>query len=95
MSSFLPALKPGVPRSTTKAEMPFLPFDLSVTAITTAVSARPPFVMKVLEPLRIQWSPSRTAVVLVPPASDPALLSVSPQHPIFSPLASGVRNFFF
>jgi hypothetical protein len=39
LSSFLPARNPGVPRSTTKAEMPFLPLLASVTAITTATSA--------------------------------------------------------
>ena len=41
-----PSGKPGVPRSTRIAEMPFLPAARSVTAITTAVSAMPPLVMK-------------------------------------------------
>ena len=50
LSSFLPGRKPGVPRSTMKAEMPFLPLLLSVTAMITAVSATRPLVMKVLEP---------------------------------------------
>ncbi len=75
--------------------MPFLPLLRSVTAMITAVSAIWPLVMKVLEPFRTQESPSLTPVVLVPPASEPALFSVSPQHPIFSPLARGTRYFFF
>ena len=84
-----PERKPFVPRSTMKAEMPFLPLLRSVTAMTTAMSARRPLVMKVLEPFSTQQSPSRTAVVLVPPASEPALFSVRPQQPSFSPRASG------
>ena len=39
LSSLRPERKPCVPRSTTNAEMPFLPAARSVTAITTAVSA--------------------------------------------------------
>ena len=84
-----------MPRSTTNAEMPFLPAVLSVTASTTAVSAMPPFVMKFLEPFSTQWSPSRTAAVRVPPASDPEPGSVSPQQPSFSPRASGGSQRFF
>ena len=95
LSSFFPERKPCVPRSTTKAEIPFLPLLRSVTAITTAVSATRPLVMNVFDPLSTQESPSRTAVALVPPASEPALFSVRPQQPTFSPLARGVRNLFF
>ena len=75
--------------------MPFLPLLRSVTAMTTAVSAMRPLVMKVLDPFSTHASPSRTAVVLVPPASEPALFSVRPQQPTFSPLARGARYFFF
>ena len=57
--------------------------------MTTAVSATPPLVMKVFEPFRTQWSPSRTAVVVVPPASEPALFSVSPQQPDLLALGQG------
>ena len=95
LSSFLPARNPLVPRSTMKAETPLLPLVRSVTAMTTAVSARRPLVMNVFDPLSTHSAPSRTAVVLVPPASEPALFSVSPQQPTLSPLASGVRNFTF
>ena len=48
--------------------------------------------MKVLEPFSTQLPPSRTAVVLVPPASEPALFSVRPQQPTLSPRASGARK---
>ena len=85
LSSLRPARKPFVPRSTTIAEMPFLPAARSVTAITTAVSAMPPLVMKFFEPFSTKWSPSRTAVVRMPPASDPEPGSVSAQQPTFSP----------
>ena len=79
----------------TKAEMPFLPLALSVTAMTTETSARLPLVMKVFEPFRTQESPSLTAVVRVPPASEPALFSVRPQAPTNSPVASLGRYFIF
>ena len=51
--------------------------------------------MNVFEPFSTHSPPLRTAVVLVPPASEPALFSVRPQQPTFSPWARGVRNFFF
>ena len=40
-------------------------------------------------------SPSKTAVVCWPDASVPALGSVRPNAPNFSPLASGLKNFCF
>ncbi len=40
-------------------------------------------------------SPSKTAVVCWPDASVPALGSVRPNAPNFSPLASGLKNFVF
>ncbi len=46
-------------------------------------------------PLRIQWSPSRTALVFMPAASEPASGSERQYENIASPLASGVRYFFF
>ena len=92
LSSLRPDRKPGVPRSTTIAEMPFLPAARSVTVSTTAVSAMPPLVMKFFDPLISQCWPSRTAVVRMPPASEPEPGSVSPQQPTFSPFASGGRK---
>ena len=81
-----------MPRSTTNAVMPFFPAARSVTASTTQMSATLPFVMNIFVPLSTHASPSRTAVVRMPPASEPVPGSVSPQQPTFSPFASGVRN---
>jgi len=80
-----------VPCSTTNAEMPFLPLSGSVTAKTTITSPTDPWVVKVFEPLSTHAAPSRRAVVLVPPASEPAVGSVRLQPPILRPLASGTR----
>ncbi len=51
--------------------------------------------MKHLEPLSTHSSPSRTAFVCTPWASVPAPGSVSPNAPIFLPLARSGRYFFF
>ena len=83
--SFLPERMPRWWRSTTKAEMPWVPAVLSVTAIRTAVSPTEPWVMKFFEPFRTHSFPSRTAVVFVPFESLPASDSVSPQAPIAFP----------
>ncbi len=71
--------------------MPLLPLLLSVTAITTIVSADLPCVMKALEPFSTQLSPSRTAVVRIAAASLPEPGSVRPQAARRSPRASGTR----
>ena len=71
-----------------KDEMPFVPCDGSVTAVTTKISPTPACVMKRLLPLRMYLSPCFTAVVRVPPASLPAASSVSPKPPSTLPLAS-------
>lgn len=46
-------------------------------------------------PLRMKWSPSRTARVFMPAASEPASGSERQYENIASPLASGPRYFFF
>jgi len=74
--SRVPSEQPGRVFSTTKALMPRVFFSGSVEAYTTNASAAPPLVTKILVPLRIQSSPSRTAVVRVAPASEPACGSV-------------------
>src|SRR5688500_11206253 len=51
--------------------------------------------MKHLEPLMTHSSPSRTAVVWVPPASEPAFGSVKPNAPKDSPVQMGVKYFSF
>ena len=58
--------------------MPLAFFSGLVRAATTTRSALPPLVMKVLEPLMIQSSPSRTAVVFRLARSEPPPGSVMP-----------------
>ena len=89
--SFFPASHPGVPRGTMNAEMPRLPLALLVTAITTTRSPLAPWVMNCFDPLRIQPSPSRTAVVRIAAASLPADASVSAHAASCCPDASGTR----
>src|ERR1041384_982692 len=92
--SFLLTMKPGVPFSTRKAEIPFLPFDRSTMAMTTVTPATEPCVMKFLLPL-IAYPPGPlTAVVSIPPASLPDVGSVSAHAPIIRPEPSSGRNFF-
>jgi hypothetical protein len=49
--SSLPTLKPGVPRSTMRAVIPFSPFAASVLTYTMAASATPPLVIQAFVPL--------------------------------------------
>ncbi len=76
------AEKPGVPFSTRKPRMPS-----SVWAHTTATSAMEPLVIHCLAPLSTQPSPSRRAVVRMPPGLEPKSGSVSPKQPTASPAA--------
>ena len=96
LSSFLPAVMPGVPRSMMNAEMPFGPAARSVTAIATQHVARRAVRR---EGLRSVQHPAvaRRARPLVrrPPASLPEFASVSAQAPSFSPRASGTRYVCF
>ena len=96
LSSFLPASEAApMPRSRMNAEMPLAPFDLSVTAMITSVSADVPCVMNIFEPFSTQHAPSLTAVVRIAAASLPEPGSVSPHAASFSPFASGTRYFCF
>ena len=72
------AEKPSATVSTPNSVMPLAFFSGLVRAATTTRSAEQPLVMKVLEPLRIQSSPSRTAVVLSAARSEPPEGSVMP-----------------
>ena len=92
LSSFLPAVMPGVPFSMMNAEMPLVPAARSVTAIATSTSPTRPCVVNVFDPFSTQHAPARAAVVRMPAASLPEVDSVSPHAPIFSPRASGTRN---
>ena len=77
-------------------EMPLLPLAVrSVLANTMHQSAMGAPEMKHLRPLRIKSSPSCTAVVVVPPASEPAPGSVRANTRIFSPLATAGKYFCF
>ena len=96
LSSNFPTLNPGVlSKSTIKATIPLCFLDLSVWAINTQVFASPPFVMNNFVPLTIHSSPTNFAVVEIFAASDPALGSVNPRQPNFSPFAIGVKYSFF
>ncbi len=70
------------------AEIPFDPFDRSVTANTVKTCASLAFVMKCFVPFSTQQPSRRTAVVEIDAASDPAPGSVSANAPIHSPVAS-------
>ncbi len=81
------AEKPGVPVGTTKPRMPRAPSSRSVLAHTTATSATEPLVIHILAPLSTQSSPSRRAVVRMPPGSEPKSGSVRPKQPSARPAA--------
>ena len=93
--SFLPALKPGVPLSTTNAVELFFVLGSPVRQITTARSPLFPWVIQFFVPLMIQSLPSFTAVHFILPASLPVLASVSPHAPSHSAVASLGRYIFF
>src|SRR5437879_9974515 len=84
--SSAPTENPGWPRSTMKQEN-FSPFTLAKTMYT---SAKPPLVIHIFWPLRIQCLPSgeSTARVRAFCASDPACGSERQYAAISSPLAS-------
>ena len=93
--SFFPPLKPGVPRSTMKAEIPRLSNNSPVRASTTATSPDIPCVIQFLAPLITQPPSTFFATVFIRKASLPVFGSVSPQAPRNSPVASFGRYFFF
>ena len=79
------AEKPGMSFSTMN---PWIASS-SVRAHTIAMSAIVPFVIHIFAPFRIQSEPSRRACVRIEPGSEPASGSVSPKHPITSPVCIG------
>ncbi|MBA7686580.1 hypothetical protein ES703_95030 [subsurface metagenome] len=64
-------------------------------AVKIIISATSPDVINRFEPFITYSSPTSFAIVWVPAASLPALDSVSPKEPIFSPRARGIRYFCF
>lgn len=61
---------------------------VTAVTVTSAVMSVPELVMNAFEPLITHSSPSRTARVWVPPASEPKPGSVSPKPASASPLSS-------
>ena len=91
-------MKPGVSDGTMIVEMAFLPFSrVPVTAVTVTseVMSVPELVMNCLLPLITHSSPSRLAVVLVAPASDPAPGSVRPKPASLRPATRSGSHFCF
>ena len=76
LCSSLTTSMPGVPLGTTNDLIAALPLVLSTVAQTTTASLRPPAVTKIFSPLRTHSSPSRRAVAVIEPESDPDAGSV-------------------
>ena len=71
------AVKPGVPFSTTKHEIPSRPFVRSVRTKTTPHSASCAWEMNIFVPFKTQWSPRLSPRLWIAPAgSEPPLGSV-------------------
>ena len=83
----LTGLEPGESVGTRNAVTPRGPSSL-VRAKTSATSAQVPLVMKSFCPLTTQSDPSRTALEVRLPASDPVSGSVSPKQPSAVAVAS-------
>lgn len=86
LSSFCAVVKPGMPRSTMKAVMPWGPASASVLAYTMSVEAEGPLVIHILEPLS-KKAPSgwRSARRRMDTTSDPAPGSDIASEPMASP----------
>src|ERR1051326_3258752 len=72
-----------------------LSFSSSTFAQTTATSAIEPDVIHIFSPFSTYSLPCFSARVRMPPGFEPYPGSVSPKHPIFSPLASAGNHFCF
>ncbi len=82
------ALKPSRSVSTMKPRIEGTSSSSPVLAQMIATSAIEPLVIHILDPFSTHSSPSRTARVSMPPGFEPKSGSVSPKHPIVSPVAS-------
>jgi hypothetical protein len=85
--------KPGLSLPTMK---PLTWFEVSSRAQITLMSAKVALPIHFFSPLRIQASPSRRQVVVIPPAvAEPTRGSVRPNEPIFSKriIAGSQRRF--
>ena len=83
-------MTPSTSVGTIIADIIFFPrSSFPVTAVIINVFAKLAFVIKHFSPLMTYSSPSITAVVFVPPASEPAFGSVKPNAPKAFLLAKG------
>src|SRR5512137_1980454 len=83
------ASNPLVPFSTMKQEYSFFPsgrVPVRACTVTPRQASVEALVINILDPLMTHSSPSLTAVVLVPPASEPASGSVNPNPHTLSPV---------
>ena len=85
------SLKPGNPRSTTKAQTPRAPFARSSVANVRYHSARPTPEIQIFAPFSTYSSPRRTTVVSIAATSVPECGSVTAVPAKVSPRASGTR----
>src|SRR5450756_2325810 len=90
-------VKPGVSWCTIMLLISFLPALSPVTAVMMTIFdiLVPELVIKHFVPFITQSSPSRTAVVFVAPASEPASGSVRPNAPSIFPCAMGTSHSCF
>src|SRR5580700_5851816 len=86
---------PGNDGSTRNAVTPRAPACGSVLAKTRYTPDTPPLLTQALVPFKTYESPSRTARVWIPAASEPACGSVRQNAPRISPRERRVRYFFF
>ena len=71
-----------------------IPRSPEVFAATVSTSATGALVTQVFPPRRTQWSPRRSARVVMPATSEPAFGSVSANVAISSPRSAGTRYFW-
>ena len=92
------ASKQGVPLGTRMQESSFFPssrFPVTAWTTQTLLISVAELVIKIFEPLMTHSSPSKVAVVLEAPASEPALGSVNPKEERAFPVQSSGSHFFF
>jgi len=83
-------VNPGVPVGIMIALISGVPLSrvpVRAVTVTTDVIDDPELVMKALEPLTTHWPSTTSALVLVPPASEPASGSVRPKPARVRPAA--------
>ena len=84
-------MKPGIPFSTIKVEIPCVPESGSVTAVTTKKSEYAPSEIKCFDPFKVQPCFDGVARDVIAAASDPAPGSVNAIENVRSPRTAGRR----